>query len=149
MDKYLPPISIEKFAAYLDGNLSQDEIENVSSLANEDDSIKELLKANNIIEDTLSSYKDKDLKLPDEIESMSFEIPKIQSNTHSFISLSPESFSYSDVAACAADDFGFGDSEDLLGDMPISTESDGSIHLSHDDGNIIDTDTTPNITEDL
>lgn len=150
MDKHLPPISIEKFAAYLDGNLSQEEMGTISSLANDDDSIKQLLDANSDIEETLSSYKSEDLILPKDIESMSFEIPQIRDNIHPLITLSPEPFIYTDVAAASSDaDISFGDSDNLFGDSEISSGSDNYNHQLKDNDISTETDLTSNITDDL
>ena len=150
MDKHLPPISIEDFAAYLDGNLSMQEANRITDLAQEDESIKRLLDANDVINKTLSSYSGKDLELPQEIESLSFELPNLHDDNLRFVGLSPESASYIDfaAAACADTDFNIDDIDNNIVDLRKATEPEDDILLTHEDGNIIDPDLTSNNIED-
>ena len=76
MDKQLLP-SIEKFAAYLDGNLSQDEMLQFSQLATHNEDLMNLIEANATVNETLASYDGTDLQLPDEITGCDFNLPKI------------------------------------------------------------------------
>lgn len=48
---FIPPVSIEKFAAYLEGNLSNTEMENMKSVINEDDTLRLILEDVNNIEE--------------------------------------------------------------------------------------------------
>ena len=48
-----PPISIEEFAAYLDGNLSDDEMQRVSSEIENDEAMQDIAVNNLSIEDAL------------------------------------------------------------------------------------------------
>lgn len=77
MDKQLLP-SIEKFAAYIEGNLSQDEMLQFSNMAARNEDLMHLLDANDTIEETLASYDEVDLMLPEEIASMDFDLPEIE-----------------------------------------------------------------------
>lgn len=77
MDKRLLP-SIEKFAAYLDGNLSQDEMLQFSELAIHNEDLMNLLEANVAVNETLASYNDTDLELPEEIAGWDFNLPEIE-----------------------------------------------------------------------
>lgn len=77
MDKQSLP-SIEKFAAYIEGNLSQDEMLQFSNLAVRNEDFMHLLDANDKIEETLASYDEVDLMLPEEIAKMDFDLPKIE-----------------------------------------------------------------------
>lgn len=77
MDKQLLP-SIEKFAAYLDGNLSQDEMLQFSELATHNEDFMNLLEANAAVTETLASYNDTDLELPEEIAGWDFNLPEIE-----------------------------------------------------------------------
>ena len=63
MDKQLLP-SIEKFAAYLDGNLSQDEMLQFSQLATHNEDLMNLIEANAAVNETLASCNETDLQLP-------------------------------------------------------------------------------------
>lgn len=77
MDKQLLP-SIEKFAAYIEGNLSQDEMLQFSNMAARNEDLMLLLDANDTIEETLASYDEVDLMLPEEIAGMDFDLPEIK-----------------------------------------------------------------------
>lgn len=91
MDKHLPPISIEQFAAYLDGNLPEAEMQQISKLAAHDENLGRLLEASSLVDDTLLSYEKQGLELPDEIASMEFELPDI--NNLDIFTLVDDSFS--------------------------------------------------------
>ena len=91
MDKHLPPVSIEQFAAYLDGNLPEAEMQQISKLATQDENLGRLLDASSQIEDTLLSYEKQGLELPDEIANMDFELPDI--NNLDIFTLVDDSFS--------------------------------------------------------
>lgn len=69
--------SIEQLAAYLDGNLSQNEMQQLSQLAEHNNMLHQLIDANSMVEDTLASYNDADLELPEEILKQDFEIPDL------------------------------------------------------------------------
>lgn len=70
------PVSIEKFAAYLDGNLSADEMQEMSALIENNDSMHLLAGANSIVDESLTAYSDNDMQLPIEIQE-DFEIPNL------------------------------------------------------------------------
>ena len=75
--------SIEKFAAYLDGNLSNDEMQHFLQLVANNEDLKHLLEASSEVEEILSSYDDIDLRLPEEIANLDFKLPEIE-NIDSF-----------------------------------------------------------------
>ena len=78
MDKNIPSsISIEKFAAYLDGNLMPDEMEIISSKVNDDEMMQDILSASKQVEETIEGYTSDDLILPEELNSDNFEIPSL------------------------------------------------------------------------
>ena len=54
---FVPPVSIEEFAAYLDGNLSDDEMQRVSSVIENDEAMQDIAVNNLSIEDALSHYE--------------------------------------------------------------------------------------------
>lgn len=90
MDKQLLP-SIEKFAAYLDGNLSQDGMLQFSRLITKNENLMNFLDANADIEETLASYGEADLQLPHEVAEWNFNLPQIE-NIENFTSIG-DSFS--------------------------------------------------------
>ena len=90
MHKHSLP-SIEKFAAYLDGNLSQSELQQFSQMAEHDDALQELLNASSIVDDTIAGFSDADLQLPTEIANSDFELPDTENID--YLSLYGDSFS--------------------------------------------------------
>lgn len=76
MDKQSLP-SIEKFASFLDGNFSQDEMQQFFDLADKNAALRQLIKASSIIDDALSSVKEQDSQFPDEITNSEFELPDL------------------------------------------------------------------------
>lgn len=94
--------SIEQFAAFLDGNLSQSEMQQFSQLAEQDSVLHQLLDASDVVDDTIAGFTDADLELPNEIIGSDFELPTIPTEGFSpLITLSPESFDGMLVAAAA------------------------------------------------
>ena len=69
--------SIEQFAAYLDGNLSQSEMQQFSQLAEHDGALHQMLDASDVVDNTISGFTDSDLQLPPEIVGSDFELPTI------------------------------------------------------------------------
>lgn len=106
MDRHSLP-SIEKFAAFLDGNLSKDEMRKFVQMAEQDEMIHQMLDASSIIDDTITSLIKSNLQLPPEIEGPSFEIPSIPSiDISPLVTLTPSPTDDIMVAAtCAKEDF--------------------------------------------
>ena len=97
---FVPPISIEEFAAYLDGNLSDDEMQRVSSVIENDEAMQDIAVNNLSIEDALSHCESSEFTLPDELTSLDFEIPQFDdSNSMNF----DNAWEDLEVAACAVD----------------------------------------------
>ena len=95
-----PPISIEEFAAYLDGNLSDDEMQRVTSVIENDEAMQDIAVNNLSIEDALSHCESSEFTLPDELTSLDFEIPQFDdSNSMNF----DNDWEDLEVADCAAD----------------------------------------------
>lgn len=114
MDKNLiPPISVEKFAAYLDGNLDEQEMQQVSRLAENDVFLHQMLDASSEIDDTLITIEEQDLPIPSEISGMNFELPDIEDNDF-FSSLGGR----------------FGEEEGLYDQVDIGAEVPSKIELS-------------------
>ena len=110
------PVSIEEFAAYMDGNLSDDEMQRVSSVIEHDDMMQDVMDSMEQSELTLSEYTPDDLQLPEEITGGGFEMPEI---TESPAFIDPDFYinPMTHVAACAA--------------MPLSLSSIGDFfHLN-------------------
>lgn len=106
MSKHSLP-SIEQFAAYLDGNLPQSEMQQFSQLAEHDSALNQLLDASSMVDSTLAGFSDSDLQLPSEIVGSDFELPTIPAEGISpLVTLSPEPMAdmFVAAAACAADE---------------------------------------------
>ena len=139
MDKLSLP-SIEKFAAYLDGNLSPDEMQQFSQQAEHNEALRQLLEASSEIDDAISGFSETDLQLPPEILGSSFELPEIpteQSFNFATFQSDPwsELFDHSlAVAASANDEITYhpeiSSGNDII-DSP--TNSNGIINLSPED----------------
>ena len=95
---FVPPISIEEFAAYLDGNLSDDEMQRVSSVIENDEAMQDIADNNQSIEDLLSNCESSEFILPDELTSLDFDIPQFDESMNI-----DNACGDAVVAACAAD----------------------------------------------
>ena len=57
---FMPPLSIEEFAAYLDGNLSQDDMRIFEELSNKDSTLKSMLNISDTIDHDMQNYVNDD-----------------------------------------------------------------------------------------
>lgn len=145
MDKHFnPDISIEKMAAFLDGNLSDVEMQNMSDLIGGDDSLKNIMDANSIVDNNLSVYSSGDSLLPQELQSLEFDIPAIDGLAHQLVTLSPEPLMDDQmlpnellVENNPVHHLMDEDRTTDIGDFPVD-HVDG-INLQHDDGLSLDT----------
>lgn len=97
--------SIEQFAAFLDGNLSQSEMQQFSQQAEHDGVLHQLLDASTTVDNTIEGFTDSDLQFPPEIVGSDFELPTIPSGGISpLVTLSPEPMDDVLVAAAACAD---------------------------------------------
>lgn len=76
---FVSPVSIEEFAAYLDGNLTENGMNKVALAILSDDSLQDILSSGYMVDEALFSYEDRPL-VPDDISTDSFEIPNIEEN---------------------------------------------------------------------
>lgn len=97
--------SIEEFAAFLDGNLSQSEMQQFSRFAEQDEILHQLLDANSVVDESLNGFTDAELQLPSDLVGVDFELPTIPSEEVStLVSLSPEPVDDMLVTACSDND---------------------------------------------
>lgn len=108
-NNYDYPVSIEEFAAYLDGNLSDDEMQRMSSIIEENDVMKDLTNCAEISDSTLEEQSVYEIEIPDDISNSDFELPEIglsslhiNDGTDSIPEPSPEDI---EVAALYENDF--------------------------------------------
>lgn len=146
--------SIEQFSAYLDGNLSQSEMQQFSQLAEHNGALHQLLDASSVVDDTLAGFTDKDLELPNEIIGSDFELPTIPTQGISpLVTLSPEPMDDILVAAAACAD------EDITMFSDINPDEHstigGELHdepshlMSEDDGFGSNDDLSGSLPDDL
>lgn len=74
------PVSIEEFAAYLDGNLSDDEMQRVSSVIENDEEMQGVMDGMEQTEITLAEYGQEDMQVPEEIKKDFFSLPNVSKN---------------------------------------------------------------------
>ena len=145
--------SIEQFAAYLDGNLSQSEMQQFSQMAEHDGALHQLLDASSVVDNTIAGFTDSDLQLPPEIVGSDFELPTIPAEGISpLVTLSPEPMDDVLVAAAAcADDISMfsdvtHDDHPTIGD---ELHTDSSHLMSEDDGFGSNDDLSGSLPDDL
>lgn len=72
------PVSIEKFAAYLDGNLSADEMQEMSAIVSSDSCMRDIISASEIVDNTVEQYSPEDIaEFHETIESTPFSLPEL------------------------------------------------------------------------
>lgn len=143
MDKHFnPSISIEKFAAFLDGNLPQDEMQNISSNIEHDEDLKAILDTSNMIDTTLENIPD-DVQIPDEMANLEFDLPNLTDNSVDFNMFHIDDTP--DVSTCADDSF-YSDTNDVSLDINDSIDTTGDYI---NPGNSSDLDSSPLIFDDL
>jgi hypothetical protein len=72
---FIPPVSVERFAAYLDGNLTPGEMQQMDSLITTDVCMHMLADASAVIDEAVSGYSGRELDLPDELQTSHFKYP--------------------------------------------------------------------------
>ena len=70
------PVSIEEFAAYMDGNLSDDEMQRVSSVIDNDEMMQGVMDSMEQSELTLAEYGQEDMQLQEEIADGELDVPE-------------------------------------------------------------------------
>lgn len=79
--QFISPISIEKFAAYLDNNLPENEMQEIEAAISQNDSLEELVEMSDMIDENVQTYLqddftyDADMSMLDESD---FEIPQFE-----------------------------------------------------------------------
>lgn len=74
-------ISVEKFAAYLDGNLSIEETQDVAGLIMNDPTLSELLAVNTAVDNQIQQMESGGYALPDDLANMEFDYPHLDETT--------------------------------------------------------------------
>lgn len=74
------PVSIEEFAAYLDGNLSEEDTERVYSIIEQNDTMQDVMNCIELSDNALEEQSAYGTEIPDDILSSEFEIPDVGSS---------------------------------------------------------------------
>lgn len=98
---FVSPVSIEEFAAYLDGNLTEDGMNEIASTIHADDSLQDIMSSCHTMDDTIANYEPLQLMVTEDISSTDFEIPQMVDNDY----LNIGDWTNLDVAACTEDTF--------------------------------------------
>ncbi len=104
MDKdFMPPVSIEKFAAYLDGNLSEDEMNRIDALVSTNPDMGELVVISDEVDEDIQVYMQNEFAYEADmtaLENSDFDIPNLDADITPHIG--DDSTEYREVA-CVAD----------------------------------------------
>ncbi len=95
----MPPVSIEKFAAYLDGNLSEDEMNRIDALVSTNPNMEELVSIFDEVDEGIQVYLQDEFAYEADmtaLENSDFDIPNLDAD------IGDDSSEYREVA-CAAD----------------------------------------------
>lgn len=74
--KYL--VSVEEFAAFLDGNLTQEGMNRISSIVDTNKTMHDFVMSSHYIDGELTNYDSLNLSLPEELSSLDFDIPELE-----------------------------------------------------------------------
>jgi hypothetical protein len=84
MDRnFVPPVSIEKFAAYLDGNLSEEEMDSIDALVSSNPDMEELVSISDEIDEDVQMYLQDEFAYEADmtaLEDSDFDIPNLDAN---------------------------------------------------------------------
>lgn len=132
---FVPPISIEEFAAYLDGNLSDNDMQRVSSVIENNEAMHDIVLNSQSVDEALSNYEPLELVLPDELASLDFDIPQFNEG----IDMESEWDNLA-VAACAPD---------VVYDDASIIDDDSSAMINQDADALHHTGFSDNATNDI
>ena len=105
MDKeFMPPLSIEEFAAYLDGNLSEDEMNRIDALVSTNPEMEELVDIADEVDEDVQIFMQDEFAYEADVMALKdsdFDIPNLDADITS--NIGGDSSEYRDVV-CAADE---------------------------------------------
>jgi len=70
-------VSIEKMAAYLDGNVYSEEAQKISSLISSNDDLKQFVESNDAIDEGIEEFYSLGGEMPEEISNLDFDLPDV------------------------------------------------------------------------
>lgn len=103
---FLPKVSIEEFAAYLDNNLVPADMEHISAVIENDQMLSELAHTSQMVDEMMNNIVLSDWQLPENITSSDFTLPDLK-GIESFSDIGLEDLS---MVAC--------------GDVPLSLDDE-------------------------
>lgn len=136
MDNHFnPSLSIEKFAAYLERNLPESEMLQISSLIENDDALKSILDVSEQVDASLEEYSSNGFQIPEELVNLDFELPSINDRFIPLETVLVDGILVPDVVVCAEEPlFIEGSYNDHLNtDVPDINKSDYSNEGNSDD----------------
>lgn len=123
MENNILPISIEKFAAFLDGNLAAEEMQGVAALISENDEMQMIVDTNSLIDDTLSTYSANESELPFELQSLDFALPDLDFELSAMATISPEKEIEDIIVAAAYENVSGAHLENDTNDIDMDTDA--------------------------
>lgn len=135
-------VSIEKFAAFLDGNLPANEMQEISSLVSSDADLQNILEISDRVDDMVEVQINSSTELPEEFQEDLFSLPTIPDIGIPDMGMSglEEVSCFAELADCSVPDF------DLLQeDNEFSSDESNSGYDSSD----LTSSCDENITNDL
>lgn len=115
------PLSIERFAAYLDHNLPDGEMQAIDNVVSKNESLSQLVSLSKEADTFMAEWQSEDI--PFDTNSIDFELPQIES----FCSYDNE-LSLAAFGDLANFDASFDDDEDFDTDSPLQTDYDDGIN---------------------
>lgn len=70
-------VSIEKMAAYLDGNVYSEEAQKIASLISSNDDLKQFVESNDAIDEGIEEFYSLGGEMPEEISNLDFDLPDV------------------------------------------------------------------------
>lgn len=95
-------ISIEKMAAFLDGNLPADEMRDISAAIDNNDTLQHFMETSSVVDEALSSFSDSDFDLPEVLKTPDFELPSLEGGLIVPFSVDLAPVDNDMIAACSA-----------------------------------------------
>lgn len=109
-------ISIEKMAAFLDGNLPAAEMRDISAVIDGNDTLLQFMETSSIVDGALSAFSDSDFDLPEVLRTSDFELPSLEGGIIVPFSVDLAPIDNDMIAACcasAADDMDIDPNEEI------------------------------------
>ena len=138
----MPPVSIEKFAAYLDGNLSEDEMNRIDTLVSTNPDMEELVAISDEVDEDIQVYMQDEFAYEADmtaLEDSDFDIPNLDADIIPHIGTDNTDYRGVACAADAADEISDIDVTNPLNDddETIEDEFENDDFLTHKDEDTI------------